>query len=113
MEWSFGTRSDVKTDVTMVDPAIKRHHLCNCTTADGRYTAMTPHAERVFRNIQMSRSPLDSGAHSPWMKLWHNARRWVGRGDLRGCLPQDCVIALRPVVGSSPSLPGRQSLLIQ
>ena len=48
------------------------------TTADGRFTAMMPHPERVFRNIQMSWSPLDSAAHSPWMQLWHNARRWVG-----------------------------------
>ena len=52
--------------------------LTAVTTADGRFTAMMPHAERVFRNIQMSWSPLDSGAHSPWMELWHNARRWVG-----------------------------------
>ena len=52
--------------------------LTAVTTADGRFTAMMPHPERVFRNIQMSWSPLDNGAHSPWMELWHNARRWVG-----------------------------------
>ena len=52
--------------------------LTAVTTADGRFTAMMPHPERVFRNIQMSWSPLDSGAHSPWMQMWHNARRWVG-----------------------------------
>jgi phosphoribosylformylglycinamidine synthase len=51
--------------------------LTAVTTADGRFTAMMPHAERVFRNIQLSWSPLDSSAHSPWMQLWHNARRWV------------------------------------
>ena len=51
--------------------------LTAVTTADGRFTAMMPHPERVFRNIQMSWSPLDSGAHSPWMQLWHNARKWV------------------------------------
>ena len=52
--------------------------LTAVTTADGRFTAMMPHPERVFRNIQMSWTPLDSGASSPWMQLWHNARRWVG-----------------------------------
>lgn len=52
--------------------------LTAVTTADGRFTAMMPHPERVFRNIQMSWSPLDSSAHSPWMQLWHNARKWVG-----------------------------------
>ncbi len=52
--------------------------LTAVTTLDGRFTAMMPHPERVFRNIQMSWTPLDSNAHSPWMQLWHNARRWVG-----------------------------------
>ncbi len=52
--------------------------LTAVTTADGRFTAMMPHPERVFRNVQMSWSSLDKSAHSPWMQLWHNARRWVG-----------------------------------
>ena len=52
--------------------------LTAVTTADGRFTAMMPHPERVFRNIQMSWSGLDRDRHSPWMQLWHNARRWVG-----------------------------------
>ena len=52
--------------------------LTAVTTADGRFTAMMPHPERVFRNIQMSWTPLDAAAQSPWMQLWRNARRWVG-----------------------------------
>ena len=52
--------------------------LTAATTLDGRFTAMMPHPERVFRNIQMSWTPLDSATHSPWTQLWHNARRWVG-----------------------------------
>jgi phosphoribosylformylglycinamidine synthase len=52
--------------------------LTAVTTADGRFTAMMPHPERVFRNIQMSWTDLDKDAFSPWMQLWHNARRWVG-----------------------------------
>ena len=52
--------------------------LTAVTTPDGRFTAMMPHPERVFRNIQMSWTPLDAAAHSPWMQIWHNARRWVG-----------------------------------
>ena len=51
--------------------------LTAVTTADGRFTAMMPHPERVFRNIQMSWTSGDAGAASPWMQLWHNARRWV------------------------------------
>jgi phosphoribosylformylglycinamidine synthase len=52
--------------------------LTAVTTADGRFTAMMPHPERVFRNIQMSWTSLDSSAASPWMQLWRNARKWVG-----------------------------------
>jgi len=52
--------------------------LTAVTTADGRFTAMMPHPERVFRNIQMSWTNGDPAAFSAWMQLWHNARRWVG-----------------------------------
>ena len=52
--------------------------LTAVTTADGRFTAMMPHAERVFRNIQMSWTAGDPAAFSPWMRMWRNARRWVG-----------------------------------
>ncbi len=52
--------------------------LTAVTTANGRFTAMMPHAERVFRNIQMSWTPGDKSESSPWMRMWHNARKWVG-----------------------------------
>jgi phosphoribosylformylglycinamidine synthase len=52
--------------------------LTAVTTADGRFTAMMPHAERVFRNIQMSWTSADPSAFSPWMQIWRNARRCVG-----------------------------------
>ncbi|WP_439519025.1 phosphoribosylformylglycinamidine synthase [Hydrogenophaga sp.] len=52
--------------------------LTAVTTADGRFTALMPHPERVFRNIQMSWTDQDPSAHSGWMRLWHNARKWVG-----------------------------------
>jgi len=56
--------------------------LTAVTTADGRFTAMMPHPERVFRNVQMSWTDLEAtggiGAHSPWLRVWQNARKWVG-----------------------------------
>ncbi|MDQ8001827.1 MAG: phosphoribosylformylglycinamidine synthase [Pseudomonadota bacterium] len=52
--------------------------LTAVTTADGRFTAMMPHPERVFRNVQMSWTSGDVSELSPWMRLWRNARRWVG-----------------------------------
>ena len=52
--------------------------LTAVTTPDGRFTAMMPHPERVFRNIQMSWTSGSPSSLSPWMPLWTNARRWVG-----------------------------------
>jgi phosphoribosylformylglycinamidine synthase len=52
--------------------------LTAVTTADGRFTAMMPHPERVFREVQMSWSGRDKSALSPWMQMFRNARRWVG-----------------------------------
>jgi phosphoribosylformylglycinamidine synthase len=52
--------------------------LTAVTTADGRFTALMPHPERVFRNIQMSWTSGDPSAYSPWMQIWRNARKWVG-----------------------------------
>jgi phosphoribosylformylglycinamidine synthase len=48
------------------------------TTTTGRVTIMMPHPERVFRTVAMSWHPADWGEDSPWMKLFYNARAWVG-----------------------------------
>jgi phosphoribosylformylglycinamidine synthase len=48
------------------------------TTADGRFTILMPHPERVFRTVQMSWQPPGLGEDSPWMRIFRNARRWVG-----------------------------------
>jgi len=55
--------------------------LTAVTTADGRFTAMMPHPERVFRTLQFSHYPQAkseiASEFSPWMRLWRNARVWV------------------------------------
>eukprot|EP01035_Chromulina_nebulosa_P010415 gene10415-13992_t len=48
------------------------------TTTTGRVTIMMPHPERVFRSACMSYAPPTWGEDSPWMKLFYNARAWVG-----------------------------------
>jgi phosphoribosylformylglycinamidine synthase len=48
------------------------------TTADGRFTILMPHPERVFRSVQMSWHPRGWGELSPWYRMFANARRWVG-----------------------------------
>ncbi len=46
------------------------------TTPDGRFTALMPHPERVFRTVQMSWAPHGLGEDSPWMRMFRNARAW-------------------------------------
>jgi phosphoribosylformylglycinamidine synthase len=52
--------------------------LTAVTTADGRFTASMPHPERVFRTVQLSWHPDGWGEDSPWMRLFRNARAFVG-----------------------------------
>ena len=52
--------------------------LTSVTTADGRFTALMPHPERVFRNVQMSWTSGDRGQHSPWLRMFQNARKSLG-----------------------------------
>ncbi|MDQ1833552.1 phosphoribosylformylglycinamidine synthase [Massilia scottii] len=52
--------------------------LTSVTTADGRFSVLMPHAERVFRSVQQSWHPESWGEDSPWMRMFRNARKWVG-----------------------------------
>ncbi|MCC6196518.1 MAG: phosphoribosylformylglycinamidine synthase, partial [Burkholderiales bacterium] len=52
--------------------------ITGLTTADGRYTILMPHPERVHRSTQMSWHPDGWGDASPWMRMVRNAREWVG-----------------------------------
>ena len=52
--------------------------ITGLTTPDGRFTVVMPHPERVFRTVQMSWHPDGWGEDSPWMRLFRNARAWVG-----------------------------------
>ncbi len=52
--------------------------ITGLTTADGRFTILMPHAERVFRTVQNSWHPDSWGEDGPWMRMFRNARKWVG-----------------------------------
>ncbi|MBT9502118.1 MAG: phosphoribosylformylglycinamidine synthase [Burkholderiaceae bacterium] len=51
--------------------------LTSVTTADGRFTVLMPHPERVFRNALMSWTPGDINEQSPWMRMFRNARAFI------------------------------------
>lgn len=52
--------------------------VTSVTTPDGRFTIMMPHPERSHRTVQLSWHPREMGAFSPWMRMFENARVWVG-----------------------------------
>ena len=45
---------------------------------DGRVLLTMPHPERSFRAVQNSWYPPGAGEYSGWMRMFRNARRWVG-----------------------------------
>jgi len=54
------------------------HGITGVTTPDGRFTILMPHPERVFRTVANSWHPDDWGEDGPWLRMFRNARVWVG-----------------------------------
>ncbi|NJD31505.1 MAG: phosphoribosylformylglycinamidine synthase [Gammaproteobacteria bacterium] len=52
--------------------------ITGLTSNDGRATILMPHPERVFRTVQNSWHPAEWGEDSGWMRMFRNARVWVG-----------------------------------
>jgi phosphoribosylformylglycinamidine synthase len=52
--------------------------IAGLTTADGRFTIMMPHPERIYRTVQMSWHPDSWGEDGPWLRMFRNARKWIG-----------------------------------
>jgi phosphoribosylformylglycinamidine synthase len=78
----FVDNTGAATETYPANPNGSPGGLTAVTTADGRFTALMPHPERVFRNVQMSWTDLSKTggieAHSPWALMWQSARKWVG-----------------------------------
>jgi phosphoribosylformylglycinamidine synthase len=66
------------TELYPLNPNGSPFGMTALTTTTGRVTIMMPHPERVHRSVCMSWAPADWGEDSPWMKLFRNAREWVG-----------------------------------
>ena len=52
--------------------------ITGLTAANGRVTIMMPHPERVFRAVQNSHQPDEWSEDGAWMRMFRNARKWVG-----------------------------------
>jgi phosphoribosylformylglycinamidine synthase len=52
--------------------------IAGLCSRDGRFTILMPHPERMFRTVQHSWHPDGWGEDGPWLRLFRNARRWLG-----------------------------------
>jgi phosphoribosylformylglycinamidine synthase len=68
----------IATETYPYNPNGSPRGLTGLTTPDGRFTILMPHPERVFRVVQHSWHPDDWGEDGPWLRIFRNARRWVG-----------------------------------
>ena len=66
------------TETYPLNPNGSPRGITGLTTPDGRFTIWMPHPERVFRSVQMSWTPDGAPEDSPWMRIFRNARAWVG-----------------------------------
>ena len=66
------------TEVYPFNPNGSPDGITGVTTPDGRFTIMMPHPERTHRTVQMSWAPDSLGEFSPWMRMFRNARKFVG-----------------------------------
>ncbi len=67
-----------KTTTYPANPDGSSLGITGLTTADGRILIMMPHPERAFRSVQYSWHPNGWGENAPWLRLFRNARKWVG-----------------------------------
>jgi len=74
----FVDNSGQPTEAYPANPNGSPEGLTAVTTADGRFTVLMPHPERVIRNLQMSWTSGAIDQPSPWLRLFHNARRALG-----------------------------------
>jgi phosphoribosylformylglycinamidine synthase len=66
------------TEIYPLNPNGSPQGITGLTTKDGRFTIVMPHPERVFRTVQQSWHPEGWGEDGPWLRIFRNARKWVG-----------------------------------
>ncbi|GAB4122881.1 MAG: phosphoribosylformylglycinamidine synthase [Sideroxydans sp.] len=66
------------TTIYPLNPNGSPQGITGLTTPDGRFNIMMPHPERVFRAVQNSWYPKDWQENGAWLRMFQNARKWVG-----------------------------------
>ncbi|SNR75984.1 phosphoribosylformylglycinamidine synthase [Methylobacillus rhizosphaerae] len=74
----FVGNNGASTEIYPFNPNGSPQGITGLTTADGRFSIMMPHPERVFRAVQHSWHPDGWGEDGPWMRMFRNARKFIG-----------------------------------
>ncbi len=74
----FVDHHDRPTEEYPLNPNGSPYGITALTSRDGRVTIMMPHPERVFRTVQHSWAPEGWGEDGPWLRMFRNARAWIG-----------------------------------
>ncbi len=74
----FVTNDGKATETYPYNPNGSANGVTGLTSADGRATIMMPHPERVIRNVNNTWLRAPDDGYSPWMRLFRNARAWMG-----------------------------------
>ncbi|RBP50959.1 phosphoribosylformylglycinamidine synthase [Arenicella xantha] len=70
--------SGAPTEHYPANPNGSPNGIAGLSNADGRVTIMMPHPERIFRSVTNSWQDPSWGEYGPWMRMFRNARVWVG-----------------------------------
>lgn len=66
------------TEQYPLNPNGSPNGITSVTNDDGRFTILMPHPERVMRTVANSWHPDDFKEDSPWVRIFRNARKFVG-----------------------------------
>ena len=66
------------TETYPLNPNGSPQGITGLTTPDGRFSIMMPHPERLFRAVQHSWRPAQWQENGAWLRMFQNARKWVG-----------------------------------
>jgi len=67
-----------RADTYPANPNGSPDAIAGLTSRDGRATILMPHPERTLRTANYSWAPRDWPDDGPWLRMFRNARKWVG-----------------------------------
>jgi phosphoribosylformylglycinamidine synthase len=74
----FADATGAATQTYPLNPNGSPFAITSVTSGDGRATILMPHPERVFRGVQNSWQPKEWQQDGAWMRMFRNARVFVG-----------------------------------